>query len=407
MTRIERWLEAHGFVWTGLDRVAIRDAFLREMEEGLAGRASSLQMIDSKLRVDGDLLRDAPAVVLDAGGTNLRTARAVLPRDGSGLRFDGVVRGAMPGTAGRITADEMFRTLADGIHRFSPDAATRIGFCFSYACESLDDGDARLLSWSKGVDVPDATGLSVGAELARRLPAPPARLVVLNDTVATLLAGRVAAGDGFSSYAGFILGTGTNAAYLERGVAVNAESGEFDKLARSAFDLEMDAATCDPGKAVFEKMISGGYQGPLGTVVLRRAAADGFFSSGTAARLATRDLSARELEDPPAELFRDDAERATAADLVRPVFARAAILTGAHLAAFIQRARSAAAGRNGPVCVTVDGSTYYKCRAVDFTRVVPAEIDRLLAGTGVDYRLVKVADAPLAGAAAAALADAN
>lgn len=402
MPRVDEWLKEKGFVWTDLDRAGIRDAFLREMEEGLAGRPSSLQMIDSKLRADGEVLRDRPAIVLDAGGTNLRTARAVVACDGT-VRFEEMARGAMPGTTGRISADGMFRELADAVARFAPDASTRIGFCFSYACESLADGDAKLLSWSKSVDVPDAVGLPVGAELARRLPAKPARLVVLNDTVATLLAGKASAGGEYSSYVGFILGTGTNAAYLENGVAVNSESGEFDKIARSEFDLEMDAATCDPGKAVFEKMISGGYLGALGTVVLRRAAADGFFSPETASRLAARDLSTKELDDLPDGIFSGPEETETARALVTPVFRRAAILTGAHLAAFIQRAQVSSGREDGAVCVVVDGSTYYKSRTVDFPQVVRAELDRLLADAGIRYELRRVDEAPLVGAAVAAL----
>ena len=45
-------------------------------------------------------------------------------------------------------------------------------------------------------------------------------IVLLNDTVATLLAGlghkNYAGKSGFSSYIGFILGTGTNCCYIEK-----------------------------------------------------------------------------------------------------------------------------------------------------------------------------------------------
>ena len=56
---------------------------------------------------------------------------------------------------------------------------------------------------------------------------------------------------GAKGYVVFILGTGTNTAYLENGEAINVESGGFDKLFRTEIDLEVDAATNNPGKQVF------------------------------------------------------------------------------------------------------------------------------------------------------------
>jgi len=50
--------------------------------------------------------------------------------------------------------------------------------------------------------------------------------VLLNDTVTTLLAGRMhQAGADFDTYIGFILGTGTNTSYIERNANITKVRG--------------------------------------------------------------------------------------------------------------------------------------------------------------------------------------
>ena len=243
----------------------------------------------------------------------------------------------------------------------------------------------------------------------------------MNDTVATLLAGKSKEGTReYGSYIGFILGTGTNAAYVEPslgGMVVNSESGAFDKIAQSDFDRAADAKNERPGTFVFEKMIAGAYLGNVGLALLQTAGAEGFFSSGTAyalnevSRLETIDLddfaSGRvrgDRENPLAAVFADSGEAATARELVFPVFARAAVLSAAQLAAFAVKSES---GRDParPVAICADGSTYYKTRTVSFPDIVRMELDRLLTSArGVHYEsLPQIDDAPMVGAAIVAL----
>ena len=116
---------------------------------------------------------------------------------------------------------------------------------------------------------------------------------LLNDTVATLLAGKSLACIGrFESYVGFILGTGTNTAYVERNLnitkrndlpaagsmAINVESGNFGKCPRGLLDEEFDASTVNPGYNAFEKMISGAYLGGLCLAVLKAASREELIS---------------------------------------------------------------------------------------------------------------------------------
>ena len=404
-TGADAFLLEHGFLTDGIDREKLIDAFDGEIDRALQGGKSSLQMLPSSLSASGRIRTDTPTLVVDAGGTNLRVGAVTIPSDGSAPRFEHVVRLPMPGTHGRVSADEFHGAIAaalDGVAAKVP-RADRLGYCFSYGCESNADHDAKLLAWSKQVEAPEVVGQYVGAELVRRLSHPVGHIAVLNDTVATLLAGKAMypfASD--AAYLGFILGTGTNTAAVEVGEIRNAESGEFDKIVRSDFDLKLDSTTTDPGCAVFEKMISGAYLGPLGLTVLRGASDAGLFASATVSALARRDtLETRELdafaagETPEfAEGF-DAADLAFARDVATSVFRRAAILTAVHLAAFIRRQGAK------HIVLTVDGSTYYKTRSVSFDSLVRGE----LAGQVPDRTIsvVRVDEAPMVGAAIAAL----
>ena len=60
--------------------------------------------------------------------------------------------------------------------------------------------------------------------------------------------------------------------------------------------------------------------------------------------------------------------------------------------------------RNAPVCVCVDGTTYYKTRAVSFPEIVQRELDQMLGPRNVAFSLmVCPGQAPMVGAAVAAL----
>ena len=77
----EEFLEANGLVSKTLDRSALVATFLKEMEAGLKGEASSLAMIPTYVSPSGELKRDTPVAVLDAGGRNLRGVTvSVYPR---------------------------------------------------------------------------------------------------------------------------------------------------------------------------------------------------------------------------------------------------------------------------------------------------------------------------------------
>ena len=54
------------------------ESLMDEMGKGLRGEKSSLPMIPTYIEAQADIPLDTPAVVLDAGGTNLRAAQITL-----------------------------------------------------------------------------------------------------------------------------------------------------------------------------------------------------------------------------------------------------------------------------------------------------------------------------------------
>ena len=186
----------------------------------------------------------------------------------------------------------------------------------------------------------------------------------------------------------------------------NAESGEFDKIDRSAADLALDRMTGDPECAVFEKMVSGAYLGNLGLCLWREAAKVSLFSAACGRRLESRStVETRDLDefaacgcpDSLTGLF-DDGEINTAREIARAAFARAANLTAAHLAAFLRR--TASVDSKAPVAITVDGSTFWKIRSIPFADAV---IRALRAMADIPpFEMIRIDEAPMVGAAVAA-----
>ena len=423
----EEFLEANGFTAAdGIDRQKMIALFLSEMEKGLAGEPSSLRMIPAYVGVNGRVPAGAKAAVLDAGGTNFRSAVVSIPPKVEERRNQ-----PMPGSKSPVAEEEFYAAFAAELRRVAPLATTdRFGWCFSYNADVTPELDARLNCWTKGIQAPEIVGQYVGSELLKRMGG--GSIAVVNDTVATLLAAKATEGDRtYSSYIGFILGTGTNTAYVEKNrnitklsgldpegsMIINAESGSMDKVARSRFDESMDQKQADPGHNPFEKMISGGYLGGIGLEVWKAAAKAGMFSQKAAAGIGG--LGSLETIDfdnfcaafrkegranPLDDIFAGADDAKMARRLGVPVFERAAVLTAVHLAAFCIKSGEGA-DASAPIAINADGSTYYKTRAVPFDAIVRRELDDMLVKRrNIHYEITpQVEDAPLVGAAIAAM----
>ena len=423
----EEFLDENNFtVAEKIDRQAMIATFLSEMEKGLKGEPSSLRMIPTYVGVNGKIPQGAKAAVLDAGGTNFRSAVVSIPPT-----IEDKMNQPMPGAKSDVTEDEFYGAFAEELKRVAPKATVKkYGWCFSYNCDATPELDAKLNCWTKGIRAPTIVGQYVGKELLKRLGG--GEIAIVNDTVATLLAAKATEGDKtYSSYLGFILGTGTNTAYVEKNrnivklqgldpsgsMIINAESGSFDKLAQSNFDKAMDQKTQDPGHNPLEKMIAGGYLGGVGLELYKAAAKAGLFSAKAASAiggigaLETMDLDnfcaafKKEGRDNPLDaIFADPDDAKMARRLGIPVFERAAVLTAIHLAAFCIKSGEGA-DDSAPIAINADGSTYYKTRAIPFADTVKKELDDMLVQRrNIHYCITpRVADAPMVGAAIAAM----
>ncbi|MBQ5531907.1 MAG: hexokinase [Kiritimatiellae bacterium] len=427
MTTPEDFLREHGFTAAAeLNRQALVTEFLSEMEKGLKGEESSLMMIPTFVGVEGRAKEGAKVAVLDAGGTNFRGAIVEIPP-----KIDFRENRPMPGTKGEVGVEEFYKAFADEIARLRPMATvSKIGWCFSYPAEATRDLDARLVRWTKNISAPGIVGQHVGRELLARLGG--GEIAIVNDTVATLLAAKATEGaKTYSSYVGFILGTGTNCAYVEKcanigklgsaagegSMIINAESGNFSKIEQSEFDMAVDAKSGNPGNSRFEKMIAGAYLGAIGLEIFKAAAKAGMFSAqaasavGGVGQLETMDLdnfcakfAKPGRSNPLDSVFGDPSDAQMARRLALPVFERAAALTAVHLAAFAIKT-GGGADSSAPVAINADGSTYYKTKAVPFDASVRRELDELLVRSrNIHYEITpQVEDAPMVGAAIAAM----
>ncbi len=413
-----------------VDMNALLAEFDRQMTAGLEGKVQSLAMIPAYVDVNRTVPTNTPIIVLDAGGTNLRVAVVQFEPSGK-ANISNFKKYAMPGTTGEtLGVDEFFSKFADFLEPVSQNA-DHVGFCFSYATEITPTLDGKLIRWTKQIAAPGVVGQMVGTGIAKAVEKKTGRKLgirVLNDTVATLLAGKSAGiSRRYSSYVGFILGTGTNIAYIEsnkniskvkgldpaHAMVINIESGNFNGAVASEFDDRFDATTLDPGIGRFEKMISGAYLGGLGLTLLKCAATDGLFSKpATEALLNLTSLSTKDFDDFVANPFITggtldgipftDEDRRIFIEIGELLFIRAANLTAANMAAAVLQS-GAGHDKLHPVCITVDGSTYYKTRAAFFKSRVEEALRVTLSAKGVSFEIISVEDAPMIGSAVAGL----
>jgi hexokinase len=427
---IEGFLTARRMHPKGIDARKCCDDFLAEMTRGLDGEPSSLAMIPTYIETAREVPRGQTVIALDAGGTNLRVAAVTFDQAGKAV-VENLSRYRMPGIHTEIGREEFFRTLAEYVMPLA-GRADKVGFCFSYPAEMLPEKDGKLIHFTKEVKAKGVDGQLIGKGLSLALEEAgtrPPRVVLLNDTVATLLAGRNAIpGRKFDDFIGIVCGTGFNASYVEkndrirklRGLdptgsqVVNTELGSFGLAPTGAVDDAFDATTATPTRYRHEKMISGVYLGTLGLFAMKQAAGAGCFSSDAARAIgALQELSTRDLNDfllhPDSRdsligslCLRLPAEdKRGLFDLFDAIVERAALLVAISISAVVLKTGK---GRDPgvPVCVTVDGTTYWELAS--FNQRVQSRVHGLLAGDRERaWEITAVSDAPLLGAAIAAL----
>ena len=439
----------YGFHYDSLEPMALVKEILIDMERGLKGLSSSLPMIPSYITPVSQVLPGKTVLALDAGGTNLRASRVHFNEQGKAVA-EGTVKHSMPGTKGRVTAVQFFDMMAEAALPVLESSSNieGIGFTFSYHMEILPNADGILLAFSKEVDAPDVIGKAIGAELrealARKGYIYDGPIVLLNDTVATLLSGiasiPVDGGDAAQPEApvknaygiaggpviGFILGTGFNTAYPEISIPkinfeskdapqiVFCETGTFNLRYRGPLDREFDSSTKTPGAYLLEKATSGAYLGPLSLHILKQAIRDKVIRFKRSEEfLAMPQLETRVLnefsrsplaaEGPLGSFFGLDEADALAAVqyLVSIITERGALFAASVLAATVERMQ-AYCEPYAPVRIAVEGTTYMIYKGM--RRSLDAWLHTMLIWEKFrPYVIVPVEQASLFGAAVAAM----
>ncbi|XP_044479484.1 hexokinase-1-like [Mangifera indica] len=277
----------------------VADAMTVEMHAGLASQGGSkLQMIISFVDSLPTGNEEGVYYALDLGGTNFRVLRVQLGGKGVRLVSQEFTEVSIPPNLMTGTSVALFDYIAAELAKFvaqegpeyklPPGRQRELGFTFSFPVMQTSITSGIIDRWTKGFSIDDAVGQDVVAKLseAMRKQGLDMRVSALvNDTVGTLAGGRYEDPD---VVAAVILGTGTNAAYVERAQAIpkwhgssrsgdmviNMEWGNFwsSHFPLSEYDHALDAESLNPGDQIFEKMMSGMYLGEIVRKVLLRMA---------------------------------------------------------------------------------------------------------------------------------------
>ncbi|XP_047307732.1 hexokinase-1-like [Impatiens glandulifera] len=283
----------------------VADAMTVEMHAGLASEGGS------KLKMLISYVDNLPTghekgwfYALDLGGTNFRVLRVHLGGKEKGVMTQEFEEVSIPPLLMIGNADALFDFIAQALAKFVstetedfhlPTGRQReIGFTFSFPVKQTSISSGTLIKWTKGFSIEDAVGQDIVAELTKALDRVGLDMRVtalVNDTIGTLAGGRYYHPD---VIAAVILGTGTNAAYVERAQAIpkwhgllsksgemviNMEWGNFRSthLPLTEYDFALDNESLNPGEQIFEKIISGMYLGEIVRRVLLRMAEEAAF----------------------------------------------------------------------------------------------------------------------------------
>ncbi|KAG6388520.1 hypothetical protein SASPL_149948 [Salvia splendens] len=292
----------------------IADALNVEMHAGLASEGGSkIKMLISYVDnlPTGD--EEGTFYALDLGGTNFRVLRVELGGKERGVVHQEFAEASIPPALMSGSSDALFDYIAEKLAAFVADEERiyeqpagkerELGFTFSFPVMQNSINSGTLIRWTKGFSIDDAVGQDVVVEITKAMKRKGVDMRVaalVNDTIGTLAGGRHSDPD---VSVAVILGTGSNAAYVERAqaipkwhgplpksgeMAINMEWGNFrsSHLPLTEYDNAMDADSLNPGEQIFEKLISGMYLGEiLRRVLLRLAEEACFFGDEIPAKL--------------------------------------------------------------------------------------------------------------------------
>ncbi|KAH0465137.1 hypothetical protein IEQ34_005240 [Dendrobium chrysotoxum] len=242
------------------------DAMAVEMNAGLASEGGSkLKMLLTFIDSLPDGKEMGTYYSLDLGATSLRVLRVELGGTRSMILRHQVESQPISPYLMTGTAEELFDFIAMTLQNFvekveglehTTDLRRELAFTFSFPVRQISVSSGILIRWTKGFAIEDAIGKDVARCLEEAMSKRGLNMRVtalVNDTVGSLALGHYHDED---AVAAVVIGTGTNACYVERTEAI----------------IKSQGLLTNSGGMGFEKMISGMYLGDIVRRVLHRIA---------------------------------------------------------------------------------------------------------------------------------------
>uniref|UniRef100_A0A8D2ZSG4 Hexokinase-2 n=1 Tax=Scophthalmus maximus TaxID=52904 RepID=A0A8D2ZSG4_SCOMX len=273
----------------------------RELAKGL-GRdtnpTAALKMLPTFVQSIPDGSEKGDFIALDLGGSNFRILRVRVSHEKKQtVQMESQIydtpEDIIHGNGSRLF-DHVAECLGDFMEKHNiKDKKLPVGFTFSFPCQQTKLNEGYLITWTKRFKACGVEGMDV-VKLLNKAIKKRGYLCLL------------------------FLGTGTNACYMEElrhidlvegdegRMCVNTEWGAFGddgrlEDIRTEFDREIDRGSLNPGKQLFEKMVSGMYMGELVRLILVKMAREGLLFEGritpellTKGKLETKHVSAIE-----------------------------------------------------------------------------------------------------------------
>ncbi|XP_027516863.1 putative hexokinase HKDC1 isoform X3 [Corapipo altera] len=280
--------------------------FQAEMVKGLGRDTNStaaVKMLPSFVRSLPDGSEKGEFLAVDLGGSLFRAHQVKVFDDG---KQSSQLESKFYPTPKQVTqgnGPELFDYIADCLLDFMETKNLKhkklpLGFTFSFPCKQTKLEEGVLLAWTKHFKVRGVQDTDVVTSLRKALQKHKDIdvdvLALVNDTVGTMM---TCGYDDERCEVGVIIGTGTNACYMEEmrhidlvegdegRMCINTEWGAFgddgalDDL-RTEFDRELDLGSLNPGKQLFEKMIGSLYLGELVRLILLKMTKEGLLFNG-------------------------------------------------------------------------------------------------------------------------------
>uniref|UniRef100_A0ABM5EQP2 Hexokinase-2 n=1 Tax=Pogona vitticeps TaxID=103695 RepID=A0ABM5EQP2_9SAUR len=412
--------------------------FRREMEKGLGADTNptaTVKMLPTFVRSTPDGTEEGDFLALDLGGTNFRVLRVKVADNGSKkVEMENQIY-AIPEDLMRGSGAQLFDHIAECLASFMDQLQIKakklpLGFTFSFPCYQTKLDESILVTWTKGFRSSGVEGRDVVSLLRKSIKKRGDFdidiVAVVNDTVGTMM---TCGYDDHNCEVGLIVGTGTNACYMEEmrhidlvegdegRMCINMEWGAFGDDGvlndiRTEFDRDIDMGSLNPGKQLFEKMISGMYMGELVRLILVKMAKEELLFEGrltpdllTTGHFETRYVSAIEKEKEGLSKAREILTRlglepshddcVATQRICEIVSTRSANLCGAALAAVLRRIKENKGVNRLRSTVGVDGTVYKK--HPHFARRLQKVVRRLL--PDCEIRFIRSEDGSGKGAA--------